>query len=64
MKLYRVWRGMDSQGSNLGFAYTFDYQQAIDAYRQGLVVYEAECRTIDQKEYDWTTITIPIAEDS
>lgn len=64
MKLYRVWRGMDSQGNNLGYAYTFDYQQAIDAYRQGLVVYETEARTTEPKESDWTTITLPVTEDN
>lgn len=57
MKLYRVWRGVDSQGGNLGWSYTYDYTQAMQCYSQGLVVYE-----LGEDEDKWTTIMFDTSE--
>ena len=57
MKLYRVWRGQDETGGNLGYSFTYDYRQAMQCYAQGLVVHE-----LATDEDKWTTIMFTEAE--
>ncbi len=51
MKLYRIWRGQDEFGNNLGYAWTYDYKQALTAYSNGFIVHE-----LPTEEDKWTTI--------
>lgn len=57
MKLYRIWRGKDELGGDLGYAWTYDFKQALAAYGMGLVVHE-----LPTEEDKWTTIMFNEAE--
>jgi hypothetical protein len=57
MKLYRIWCGHDDFGADLGYAWTYDYKQALRAYGMGLVVHE-----LPTEEDKWTTIMFNEAE--